>query len=261
MQKYQLGKMVQRRKGSTGTLPVILESIAFEKAYLAALRKFLKRVANTMRDVIVPAYTSRVTTDADESTFEAFRRIIDALVRSLGDTVRQLLELEATKHTDKFMENARRAFGVNLSGIIKAEDLEAYLEQVTLRNTGLIKGLSDDLIRKTQTTVTTAMIEGRTTKQLQAELKKLLQVSDSRARLIARDQAAKFNSEMNEIRHKQAGIEKYIWRTANDERVRPRHARLEGVTYAYGERTGAEEGLPPGRPIQCRCIAQAIVEF
>ena len=60
---------------------------------------------------------------------------------------------------------------------------------------------------------------------------------------------------------KQAGIEKYTWRTSQDELVRPRHARLEGNVYRYGEPTGAEDGLPPGQPIQCRCVAQAIVSF
>ena len=53
----------------------------------------------------------------------------------------------------------------------------------------------------------------------------------------------------------------YVWRTSKDERVRPRHQHIDGIAYEYGKPTGAEQGLPPGQPIQCRCIAQAIVTF
>jgi SPP1 gp7 family putative phage head morphogenesis protein len=86
-------------------------------------------------------------------------------------------------------------------------------------------------------------------------------MSDNRAKLIARDQTAKLNSDLNRFRQDQAGVDKYVWRTSQDERVRARHRGLEGKVYEWGEPTGAEDGLPPGQPIQCRCVAQGVVEF
>lgn len=261
MNKYKLSEMVNRRRGTAVLMPIIPESLTLEKAYLAELRRLLKDIGRLMNEVVMPSYESRLVKDADEGTFDALRRMIGNLLRSVNSTVGNLLKLESSKHTVKFTENARRTFGVSLLGILKEEDLDDYMEQVTLRNTGLIKGMTDDLVRRAQSVVTTAMIEQRPPSQLRKDLAQALRVSDSRAKLIARDQAAKFNSELNEIRHRQAGIERYVWRTSLDERVRARHAKLEGIEYEYGERTGAEEGLPPGRPIQCRCIAQAVVTF
>ena len=53
----------------------------------------------------------------------------------------------------------------------------------------------------------------------------------------------------------------YTWMTSRDERVRPRHKELDGKEYEYGKPTGAEDGLPPGQPIMCRCVARGIVEI
>ena len=159
------------------------------------------------------------------------------------------------------MAAARRAFGIDLSSVVREEDLEGYLEQAALRNAALIRGMADDLLKRVAQETTSALINGESVAQLQKRLRHQLEVSDSRARLIARDQTSKLTSDLNRIRHEQAGIEKYIWRTSMDERVRARHAKLEGKVYKYGEPTGAEQGLPPGQPIQCRCTAQGVVEF
>jgi uncharacterized protein with gpF-like domain len=43
--------------------------------------------------------------------------------------------------------------------------------------------------------------------------------------------------------------------------VGPLHRSLDGKVYEYGKPTGAEQGLPPGQPINCRCVARGIVEF
>ncbi|WP_442880212.1 minor capsid protein [Aurantimonas sp. A2-1-M11] len=63
------------------------------------------------------------------------------------------------------------------------------------------------------------------------------------------------------MRHQQAGVASYVWMSSRDERVRERHRALDGKEYRYGEPAGAEQGLPRGQPIQCRCVARGIVEI
>jgi len=53
------------------------------------------------------------------------------------------------------------------------------------------------------------------------------------------------------------GVEKFIWRTANDERVRPEHSARDGNTYTWAN---APEG-GPGAPINCRCFAEPVFDF
>ena len=98
-------------------------------------------------------------------------------------------------------------------------------------------------------------------RDLRARLKADFGIADKRAALIAQDQTAKLNSDLNRIRQEQAGVTSYEWRTSRDERVRERHRKLDGTVYKWGEPTGAEEGLPPGKPIRCRCVALGVVDF
>lgn len=260
--RYTLASMVKnRRPGTSAQVPIIPVPLGLERSILAQLRRVEQEVARGIRDLIIPKYQQKLTTDADEASFDALRLLVGAMVRAASEQVAQLLKLEGARHTRAWMAAARRAFSIDLSSVVRDEDLEGYLEQAALRNAALIRGMSDDLLKRVAQETTTALINGESVAQLQKRLKHQLEVADSRARLIARDQTSKLTSDLNRIRHEQAGIEKYAWRTSQDERVRPRHARLEGNVYRYGEPTGAEEGLPPGQPIQCRCVAQAIVEF
>ena len=80
------------------------------------------------------------------------------------------------------------------------------------------------------------------------------------ANLIASDQSNKLGTTLNHILQKDAGIKRYKWSTSADERVRDRHVHLNGKIYEWGEYTGAEDGLAPGLPIRCRCIALPIIE-
>ena len=125
----------------------------------------------------------------------------------------------------------------------------------------LIKNVSDDVLKRVEMTVYNGIIAAKPAKQLAAELTADFGFAQRRAKLIARDQASKFNSDLNRIRHEQAGISDYIWSTSLDERVRPLHKKLEGKRFTYGKPTPAEGGGQPGQPINCRCVARAVVEF
>lgn len=261
MQKYSLKNMISGKSGTSSNVPVIPESLAFSRAYLAELRRLLHAIAAATRAEIIPSYRVELVRDARESNFEALRRVVRSLVMSTNGQVKQLLELESMKHTERFHEAARSAFKIDLKSVVKSEDLEAYIDAAALRNAGLVTGMTDDLVKQIQTLTTNSLISGETVKTLQGKLKAQFDISDNRARLIARDQTNKLNADLNKIRHKQAGVEEYVWRTSRDERVREDHRRVNGEQYKYGEATGTNSGAEPGQDIQCRCIAQAVITF
>jgi SPP1 gp7 family putative phage head morphogenesis protein len=193
--------------------------------------------------------------------FEQLAELAIRLSIVAEQTVARILGLEARRHTTNFMASAKRALGVDLSAVVRQEDLADALRDAAVKNARLIKGLADDVTRQVSVTVMNAVINGTPAPELRKQLTKGFGLSDRRAKLIARNEIASFNSDMNRIRHEQAGVTEYRWLTSHDERVRPLHRSLDGKVYEYGKPTGAEEGLPPGKPIACRCIAQAIVEF
>jgi SPP1 gp7 family putative phage head morphogenesis protein len=79
-----------------------------------------------------------------------------------------------------------------------------------------------------------------------------MQITRKRARLIAKDQTASFNGALNQARQTQIGIDRYIWETMQDERVRHEHAKRHGKTFYWSQ--PPEDGHP-GEPINCRCTA------
>lgn len=270
MIKYSLADMVKKRRANTkpALLPIIDVPIAFERSLLAQLRRVEQEIARGIRDIIMPAFERKkatmdagLTLDADEASMDGLRLLVGAMVRAASEQVKDLLSLEGLRHTKQFMTSARRTFGIDLSSVISEGDLGDYLEAASLRNSSLIRGMADDILKRVAQETTNTLIAGESAKDLQARLKRQLEIGDSRARLIARDQTGKLTSDLNRIRQEQAGIESYIWRTSQDERVRPRHRDLQGKEYKYGEPTGAEDGLPPGQPVQCRCVAQGMVVF
>lgn len=264
--RYNIKQAVDKPKGTRILVPMNQVSLSFERSYLAQLRKLLHGVAGGVRDIIIPSYQlsplkDALITDADAASFGHFTLLLNSLVRIVTDRVRELIGLETKRHTEQWLKNAKKAFGIDLKGVISQEGLGNYMEAAALRNAGLIKGLTDDLVKRVSQDTINALINGESVAKLKERLKHSLDVSDSRAKLIAYDQTSKLNADLNKQRHKEAGIDDYIWRTAQDERVRPLHQKLEGRKYKYGQPTGAEDGLEPGQPIRCRCNAQAVVEF
>lgn len=83
-------------------------------------------------------------------------------------------------------------------------------------------------------------------------------MSKKHADLIANDQTGTIISQLDAYRAKSAGAEKYLWRSMEDRRVRPKHRELDGKTFRYGDPHGGDDGQLPGEPIRCRCIAEPI---
>lgn len=268
--RYKLNKIAEKPKGSVVPLPEIHGSLAQERAYLGTLRAMLKALAAQVRSDVLPVVerelaeqknARRMQLDIDTDIFTRLAAFGELLSRSGSNMVNRILRLEGQRHSKQFLANAKRALGVDLSAVVREEDLEDLMATAAVRNASLIKGLSDETVKRIANTVTTAVLTGTPARVLRKTIAADFGISDRRAKVIARDQIAKYNSDLNRFRDLQAGINKYRWRTSQDERVRPLHRSLDGKIYAYGEPTGAENGLPPGQPVLCRCIAQAIVEF
>ncbi len=108
--------------------------------------------------------------------------------------------------------------------------------------------------------VESALLEGlergQSPAQMAARLRERVGVSKSRATLIARNELGNASAAGAEATQRDAGIERYEWLTAQDDRVRPSHAALDGQIFSWDD--PPPEG-PPGSDILCRCVALAIL--
>lgn len=280
----KLGRQVGRKKGTTANLPAIEGRLGTEKEYYAALRSMMAQMAKETRESIIPAYeaeqrqkrTARAYSgDAGRDWFVRLRQLATQLARVASDTVDRILTLESQRHTETFTATAKRALGIDLRAVVQQEDLVDYLREAAARNASLISGLSDDLLKGIEQAVYNNSIAGNSVATLRKDLQKQFGIADRRAKLLARDQSSKFNSDLNRIRQEQAGITEYGFLTSRDERVRASHHAMEGRTCKWSDPTvyKADDGswrprsgvggvqLHPGQDIQCRCLSRGLVVF
>lgn len=100
-------------------------------------------------------------------------------------------------------------------------------------------------------------VDGTSTKDIAKLLQGRSHVLDYRSEFIARNEMGTLYSEMTRIRQTDNGVVSYIWRTAEDERVRPSHAEKNGRVFQWDDPppdTGA-----PGDDWNCRCYAEPIL--
>lgn len=128
----------------------------------------------------------------------------------------------------------------------------------TDENVGLIKSIDERYFADIRDMVIDTVKNGKSTKQLAAELAQRHSVSKSRAELIAQDQVAKLNAQITKARQTGLGVTKFRWSTSLDQRVRKSHKALEGKIFTWAD--GAPgEGIP-GHPVRCRCVGLPVFE-
>lgn len=141
--------------------------------------------------------------------------------------------------------------GVPLSAIEKPT--RDRIPEFVARNVDLVKTLPERYAGRLQAEVERAYEEGWTPEDLAARLEDAFGATESDAARIARDQVGKLNAQVNQDRQEALGVDQYVWRTMNDDRVREEHQAREGETFAWA--TPPEDGHP-GEAIQCRCYSE-----
>jgi SPP1 gp7 family putative phage head morphogenesis protein len=151
---------------------------------------------------------------------------------------------------------------------IKPSELTFNYKPFVKENVDLIVTIPRSQFDKIEKAVIDRWTTGVTTKSLVKDIKQLYNVSDYRAKLIAIDQIGKVNQQITQKRHEEIGVDRYIWSTSLDERVRGNptgkypivkhsHWEREGKIFFYND--PPEDGHP-GFAIRCRCVAIPYLE-
>jgi SPP1 gp7 family putative phage head morphogenesis protein len=238
-----------------------------------AYRRQLNSLVNNLREatggIIVPLLRqfeveyvndSYIKDAYAKSLSQAFQNLTQNYL-GIGEAARMMAEsfVDGTNTVNKkrFYKAIENAVGINLSTVIQKEDLEDILVATTRENVALIKSIPEEFFKKIETAVFTGTTQGADAKSLIDQIKHIGKVTENRAKLIARDQTTKLNSSLNQQRQQNLGVEEYIWRTAGDDRVRQSHRDNNGKTFKWSKPSKVTGH--PGNDIQCRCVAQPII--
>lgn len=142
--------------------------------------------------------------------------------------------------------------------------LRPMLEDWVSQNVSLVRGLGESSLAEMEQIILRMVRDGESISNIRKQLVERFEVSQNRARFIARDQMSKINGQLTEERQTRIGVTEYIWRTSQDQRVRSDHARLNGKVIQWDEppitnrRTGDRNH--PGGDFQCRCWADPVTD-
>jgi SPP1 gp7 family putative phage head morphogenesis protein len=147
-----------------------------------------------------------------------------------------------------------KSVSIDISPILKHNNqLTPEIQRAVRENVDLITTIPEQYFGKLQDKIIDAISNGQRHEALKNIIYQVGEITDRRARIIARDQVSKMNSSFNRIRQTSLGITTYKWSTSNDERVRPDHAEKEGLIFKWDD-PPSDTGNP-GEDIMCRCVA------
>lgn len=191
---------------------------------------------------------------------------------------------------EKFMSHMRKALGIDIGAIVD-EAMKDELEIMVMENANYIKSIPNYLVghvadRVVQHFKGIPMPENRTLRQ---QIKEEFKVSDGRAKVLARDQTSKMNTSISAIRQVNLGIDCYIWKTVEDERVvgkpggvypkttklHKNHYIMQGLLCKWADpnvysddkgatwkpRTAQMPHNHPGDDIMCRCRPAPFIDI
>lgn len=219
-------------------------------------------------------------------TFQAFRTTIIRLSKS--PEWRELAWTEAVRmvqgvtaqNTRTWREAARKSRKARQINAALREELSNHAGFISLvrQNSKTILSLPLNVAEEITQRASERFIEGVRSDVLLKEIKAAAPgIAISKAQLIARTETAKAQAAVTQIRSEQLGIDWFVWRTSEDQRVRTSHDGMDGVLCRYSDLPAPEQLFPtrnkdgsttpshlghygPGDCPNCRCYAEPVVD-
>ena len=262
---------LQKRKLRIRKAPKMLYPNSIERDYIRDLIGLTDTLKERTQEILIPLLPRII----EESNLLRPRKT-DTYSDLIYETMQKLRFGFGNTYTERDMEDmastmaeltsnfSRKQVGRVLSTMIGIDVFfnEAWLQDemkgFVENNVALIKSIPQKYFSEIEGITFQGARQGLTINTIKDQIEKRYEVSESKATLIARDQIGKFFGQLNELRQQDVGIDKYVWRTVGDNRVRPSHRDKDGRVFSWN-RPPADTGHP-GWDYQCRCWAEPYLQ-
>lgn len=130
-----------------------------------------------------------------------------------------------------------------------------------------VKDFTEKQIKKLRKDVQASVFAGNRYESMIATIQKSYDVSQSKAKFLARQETSLLMTKYKQTRYESAGVKEYIWGCVSgsaNHPVRPIHKALEGKKFRWDDPPITDEkGTKnnPGQDYNCRCFARPVVRF
>ena len=282
--------MMQARKNRK--IKAVEPSGKADSYYSAQMQSLVRLMAKQLSGELVPLLQRlkpEYVADA-RPTMDSWSDEIVALIRRVASQftstifqaqadriARRTVSMADADNAQDFLRSVNAAIGIPFP---RSPSIDDYLAASVNDNVGLIKSIPQQYFSRIENIVLGNMRQGFVPTKIAKDIQAETGVTYRRAKLIARDQVAKLNSDLTQRRQKDAGIDFYRSSNSNDQRVSGKpggkypNAKIScwGISQqdiGYGKGVykvsegaswAGQTGLHPGQhhPL-CRCVAISMI--
>ena len=182
--------------------------------------------------------------------------------KRLERVVRRILEQTNRTNSQAIYAAIEKKIGISAKELLASEGLQTQLNALILETTQWAAKLRDDTLEHFTATTLRAMVLGESLEDIQSRFEEEVGKRKDHAKFVARTQIANYNSLATKIRAQNLGIERAVWVTAQDERVRTCHIARNGKEFDLAEGLYSScdgKTILPGVDYQCRCTYDLII--
>lgn len=201
-----------------------------------------------------------------------FVRSLSALLKVLDDyaeaiepwaeAAAQYMVADVARRNDKIWRRVSKEMGASLRGEMMHSRQGVVFREAMDSQVELIRSIPTEAGLRVQKLTEEARVSGRRAEDISKEIMRTTEVTQSRARLIARTEVSRTAANLMMARAIAAGSEGYVWRTSKDADVRDTHRAMEGKYVRWDAPPKTDPNLAPyhaGCGPNCRCYAAPVL--
>lgn len=248
-----------------------------EMEYRKELNKLGRELIKAINNEVLPFLKS----NEEEYVLDGISRQLSSIFRKLNErftgnivasfsksTASKIINKLSLTNRERFNKSLANATGVDLGNILSEGDLDEFVNSSIEKNVSLIKTLPEEYLKQVEVIVRNGLTNGdrysTIAKQIQSRVGSANSKLSNRIKTIATNEMQTINAQLTLRRSSKLGITKGIYRTVEDERVRPCHKELNGVIYELNKGAWSktcQKYIQPGiTDINCRCTYSPIFE-
>lgn len=229
--KYMVEQMAKRFRNQV-----------FEELNQSTVEKFADETPALLDDLRARGYEFN---DAQIGNFaRVFLRLADKvrrkLVRQFDDDRLEQLSKNYTgkvnrRNAKEFYRRVEKRVGISREELESTEGLTFQINAYKLETFQWIRKMRDDTLQMWTSQTLRDMAEGRGLPEILSQFDDMVEKRKNHAEMVARTQISSFNSLTTKARAQNLGIEKAVWITSRDERVRRCHQVRDGKEFDLAE--------------------------
>ena len=181
------------------------------------------------------------------------------MLKPWAEAVAQKMLADVVRRDAAMWFTHAKEMGKGIRQVVANSPIADTLAQLQASQVKLITSLPLEAAQRVHALTLESLVDSRRASEIAKEILATGQVTESRARLIARTEVTRASSNLVEARSLYAGSEGYVWRTSGDFDVRESHAQMEGKYVLWSspptlDKMKGHAGTLPN----CRCFAEPI---